>query len=72
MILLDLSVAFDTVDYGILLDRFSEVELGGWCLGGSSTFSGAMSRECNLGMSCHALYPKLWGTPGVVNLPKVL
>uniref|UniRef100_A0A803TSP9 Reverse transcriptase domain-containing protein n=1 Tax=Anolis carolinensis TaxID=28377 RepID=A0A803TSP9_ANOCA len=63
LVLLDISVAFDTIDHGILLGRLSGMGLGGTVLLWLRSFLEGRSQKVKLGDTCSDPWPLTCGVP---------
>uniref|UniRef100_A0A803U146 Reverse transcriptase domain-containing protein n=1 Tax=Anolis carolinensis TaxID=28377 RepID=A0A803U146_ANOCA len=63
LVLLDISVAFDTIDHGILLGRLSGMGLGGTVLSWLRSFLEGRSQMVKLGDACSDPWPLSCGVP---------
>ena len=63
LVLLDLSAAFDTIDYGILLDRLRGLGIGGTVLWWFPSYLSSRFQMMMLGDSCSLKKELLCGVP---------
>ena len=68
LVLLDISVAFDTVDHGILLGRLSALGIGGLALAWLRSFLEDRPQSTAWREGLDPMEPQLWGSTGVDHL----